>query len=530
VWRGVVVAVVAAGERLFAPLLVYEVIVQRRAWAILLGLALSTAFAARTALQAGFVAWVEVQLYQRVVGSVLAGDVLRPSVVPDEDARAGVFEGMHRSARLLVEVLPNLAANALAATVLAILVALTQPARVTLVAGAALGVGGLFLVASRGWVGRAQERAWSGWLLVVDMVTDAIDGRLDLVAAGREDDFKRRFASLAGAWFALANRAARIAGAAGRTPLLALVLGVGLVVLFDAQARGVPWKETVERAALLASYAPAFVGLAHGLPELVRGEQRLRLLTEIVRAEPMAATASRAQSVPLEVAERVQWNDVRFCYDGAPAREALRGVSFAWRSGQTLALVGANGSGKSTCIRALLGLGKTTGGCVLVDGTSVADLDLVGWRRRVSFLPQRPYLAPRMTVRECLRFVDDVSDEGMLENLRRVELLELLRRLSNDPLEIRVGTLSVGQRQRVALARVLGRHAPLLVLDEPDANLDRAGTALVAGLIKGMARERMVLVVAHSEELLAAADRVVTLDDGLVLSDVSRGVPRAQAG
>jgi ABC-type transport system involved in cytochrome bd biosynthesis fused ATPase/permease subunit len=170
----------------------------------------------------------------------------------------------------------------------------------------------------------------------------------------------------------------------------------------------------------------------------------------------------------------------------------------------------------------VLGLATPTAGQVLVDGVPLVDLDVLAWRRAIAFLPQRPYLAPRATVRECLRFLEgDVSEEWMHECLERVGLRTVLGRASQDPLGVRVGTLSIGQRQRVALARVLCRRAPMVVLDEPDANLDRDGIELVGELVSEIARDRMVLVVAHTQELLARADRVVTLDAGRVRSNAA---------
>jgi ABC-type multidrug transport system fused ATPase/permease subunit len=212
-------------------------------------------------------------------------------------------------------------------------------------------------------------------------------------------------------------------------------------------------------------------------------------------------------------------------------RDALRGVSFTWRARELLALVGPNGSGKSTCVRAALGLGVPKHGRVLADGVPLNGVDLVRWRRQIAFLPQRAYLPPRSSVSESLRFVDtDVAETHMKEALERVGLLSALRLRSPDPLRLRVGDLSVGERQRVALARVICRQTPMVILDEPDANLDRDGIRLVADLVTELARDRMVLVVAHSHELVSLADHVVTLIEGEVRSDNVQTAKRAQVG
>jgi ABC-type transport system involved in cytochrome bd biosynthesis fused ATPase/permease subunit len=110
----------------------------------------------------------------------------------------------------------------------------------------------------------------------------------------------------------------------------------------------------------------------------------------------------------------------------------------------------------------------------------------------------------------------------MEQALDRVGLLGPLRRAGGDPLAVRVDTLSVGERQRVGLARLLCKEATLVLLDEPDANLDRAGIALVADLVRELARDGMVAIAAHTAELLQVADRVVVLEQGRVISDDAR--------
>ncbi len=199
-------------------------------------------------------------------------------------------------------------------------------------------------------------------------------------------------------------------------------------------------------------------------------------------------------------------------------REALSGADFAWNGRDVLALSGANGSGKSTCLRLLLALAPPAAGRVVVGGTPLADLDPDAWRARVAFLPQRPYLPPRSDVRRAVRWpLGEASDARILQALERVGLLPVLRRAGGDPLEVRVDSLSVGERQRVALARLLCRDAALFLLDEPDANLDRAGIALVAELLRELAGGAMVAFAAHTPELLAVADRVVALEGGRVV-------------
>jgi ABC-type transport system involved in cytochrome bd biosynthesis fused ATPase/permease subunit len=94
----------------------------------------------------------------------------------------------------------------------------------------------------------------------------------------------------------------------------------------------------------------------------------------------------------------------------------------------------------------------------------------------------------------------------------------LLRRSPGAPLEVKLGALSAGERQRVALARVLLRDAKVVLLDEPDANLDGEGVEILVAILREEARSKMVMVVAHSPAVLAAADRVLRFEDGRVVS------------
>jgi ABC-type transport system involved in cytochrome bd biosynthesis fused ATPase/permease subunit len=268
--------------------------------------------------------------------------------------------------------------------------------------------------------------------------------------------------------------------------------------------------------ALFASATPAYAGVAQGLHGIARTEQWVGLVARVLRrAHPPGVGGRPAPRPPVAIAlERVS-----FRYEDAPnARDALAEVDLLWKGNGALGLAGSNGSGKSTFLRLLLSLATPTSGAVVINGVSLSDIDTDGWRHNVAFLPQRPYLPPRSSVRRAVRWLaPDVTDDRILHELDRVGLLASLGRSGSKPLEVRVDTLSAGERQRVALARALCRDAPLLVLDEPDANLDRSGIAVVAGIVRDLARERMVVFAAHSPELLEAAGRIVHLERGRVV-------------
>jgi ATP-binding cassette subfamily C protein CydD/ATP-binding cassette subfamily C protein CydCD len=272
--------------------------------------------------------------------------------------------------------------------------------------------------------------------------------------------------------------------------------------------------------------SPAFVGIVQGIQDMVRSARRVKHMLALMVVD---VPHPPKQVQPVGDIRSVELRDVNFAYERAGRwHEALRGVSLTWRAGELLALSGSNGSGKSTCLRVFLGLGKPRAGDVLLGGVRLERVDMEQWRRSIAFLPQRPYLPPRSTVRDCLRFVDgNIADEVMIRALERVGLSLRPQPGSVLTLDSRVDELSVGQRQRIGLARVLCRDAFFFMLDEPDANLDHDGIQLVAGLVRELARDRMVVVAAHSPDLLAAADRVVVLDAGRIRDERKERVARA---
>ncbi len=198
---------------------------------------------------------------------------------------------------------------------------------------------------------------------------------------------------------------------------------------------------------------------------------------------------------------------------------AVRDFDLMVESGETVALVGPSGCGKSTVVSVILGLRAPDAGTVELGGVDLADLDLADWRRRLSWVPQRPRLFAR-TVSENVRLArPDATDSQVAAALEDAGLAEVVRHLP-DGAATRLGEggagLSAGERQRLALARAFVRDAPLLVLDEPTASLDNETEADVLAAIRRLVAGRTALLVAHRPALLALADRVVELPAALV--------------
>jgi ABC-type bacteriocin/lantibiotic exporter with double-glycine peptidase domain len=512
--RGAVLGTLSFAERVLTPMTAWVLFARPVQVKVAVAVALGAVFTLRALLQRALTSRTEADLMGRVIACVLDGNVLRASVLPEEDAQADLGHGIYFGAQQLTEVLPALFADLAAAVVFAVVLSCVEPARLVLGAGAVTAAAGIALMWSRGRVQRLVRATWELRDRVVDRLVDALEGRLEIVAAGQRSAFDADAQERARAWGASGVRAAGASVMSGRIPLVLIGSAVAVTVTVDSRWRA-SFPVTLAEVALFASVTPAFTGIAQGLLALLQMEHSVHAVARVIED----ARPRRGGETPPTLPASIAFDRVSFRYDDADA-DALANVTLAWQDERVIALSGANGSGKSTCLRLLLALARPQGGSVRVGGLDLGDLDPEAWRARIAFLPQRPYLPQRSDVRSAIHLLAPrASETRILAALDRVGILPALRRAGPDPLAVGVDSLSVGQRQRIALARMLCRDAVLFLLDEPDANLDRAGIALVVDIVRELSRQRTVMLAAHTPELLALADRVVTLDGGRVVRD-----------
>jgi ATP-binding cassette subfamily C protein CydD len=235
----------------------------------------------------------------------------------------------------------------------------------------------------------------------------------------------------------------------------------------------------------------------------------------LLEAPPSVAGSGRL--VPLSPAEApVRLEGVSFAYPSRP-QLVLDRLDLDLLPGETVALVGASGVGKSTVATLLLGFAEPTAGCITVGGVSLSDYRLEVWRRFLAWVPQRPTVF-RGSVASNIRLGGpDASDQRMREAAMLAGADRFISELQLG-YETVVGDggrpLSTGERRRIALARAFLRDAPLVILDEPTADLDRTSADVVAEAIERLRVGRTVLIIAHRPELVRRADRVVHLDSG----------------
>ena len=243
----------------------------------------------------------------------------------------------------------------------------------------------------------------------------------------------------------------------------------------------------------------------------------LRRIKDLLRRETSTPEAARPRPAG-RPRGRIEFRDVRFRYSGQP-QDALSDVNLVVRPGETVALVGQTGAGKSTMVKLVARYYDVTSGSLLIDGTDVRELDLAGYRQQLGVVPQEPYLFPG-TVRDAIAYGrPDATDAEVEAAARGVGAIEMIARLPGGfrhEVAERGRNLSAGQRQLIALARAYLVDPAILLLDEATAALDLASEAAVNTATERLTARRTTLVVAHRLTTAARADRIVVMESGRI--------------
>jgi ATP-binding cassette subfamily B protein len=215
----------------------------------------------------------------------------------------------------------------------------------------------------------------------------------------------------------------------------------------------------------------------------------------------------------------VDFEDVVFRYSTA-VDDALRGVDLHIEAGETVALVGETGAGKSTAIKLVARFYDVTGGRVLVDGVAVNDYDQVQYHQHLGVVPQEAYLFSGTIADNIAYGREDATDAEIEAAARAVGAHEFIAELRGGylhPVTERGRSLSAGQRQLLCLARALLVDPAILLLDEATANLDLSTEARVQRAMGVISRDRTTLLIAHRLQTARTADRIVVVDDGRIV-------------
>ena len=269
--------------------------------------------------------------------------------------------------------------------------------------------------------------------------------------------------------------------------------------------------------ALLLAYDPAR-RLARVQISLERAVVNAQMIYDILDMEPVQRQKPDAQPLTISNAT-VELRDVVFSYKDGPI---LKGVSFTAEGGKTTALVGPSGAGKSTIINLIPRFYDPNGGAILIDGQNIADVTTMSVRQNLAYVSQQPYLFEG-TIRDNIRYGRPEATDAEIEEAAKLAFAHDFILAQPQGYETPVGengmTLSGGQRQRLSIARALVRNAPILLLDEATSALDTESEAVVQKALDTAMTGRTVIVIAHRLSTVVKADKIVVMNEGLVVEE-----------
>ncbi|VEE62868.1 ATP-binding/permease protein CydD [Shewanella putrefaciens] len=241
------------------------------------------------------------------------------------------------------------------------------------------------------------------------------------------------------------------------------------------------------------------------------------LMTLLEHPEPDSSQDKLGQQTRLDKLTHLSVKDLEvFSTNGS---RLLGPISFELKQGEHLALVGPSGAGKTSLLNALLGF-LPYKGKLLIDGVELASLDLAHWRQQLAWLGQEPQLF-HGTVRENVALANpEMTDEQVWQLLERANIHEFVRSQPlglATPIGEQSSTLSVGQAQRIALARALGQAAQVFILDEPTASLDSVSEQLVSRTLRAAMAGKMGIMVTHRVDQLDHMSSILVLDKGEIV-------------
>ncbi len=371
---------------------------------------------------------------------------------------------------------------------------------------------------------------------VGSIATETLGAMKVVQAFGQEDREAIRFADAVGATFAAAR--ARILLRAVMTAIvIGLVFGSITLVL---------WEGAIDVAAgrisggAIAAFvltggivAGAFGALTEVYGDLLRGAGAAGRLSELLRETPEIAAPAAPVALPQPPRGALAFENVQFHYPTRRDVAALNGFSLDIKPGETVAVVGPSGAGKTTLFQLVQRFYDPDAGRVTLDGVDLRDADPAAVRARIAMVPQETIIFGA-SARDNLRYGDwTATDDQLWAAAEAANAAEFLRKLP-EGLDTFLGEggarLSGGQRQRVTIARALLRDAPILLLDEATSALDAESERLVQEALERLMANRTTLVIAHRLATVRAAERIIVMSDGQIVEEGSHGSLMTNSG
>lgn len=434
------------------------------------------------------------------------------------DIMTRVVEDVNSVERVLIDGIEQGAVALLQITVVLVLMFLWSPmlALYALTPVPLLAVGALVYTLTAGKRYKTQRRAASA---LNSLLHDNLDGIRQIKGYAREAEEHRRFN--AGSETLRQATLVVMRAWAFYSPGMDLLTSLGSLVVLA----GGGWASLHGRLDLgvlvaflvLVRFLYEPVGRLHQLNQIIQaGRAAGRRVFEILDAMPEPDAGRLA--VPETVRGEIRFEDVSFSYGDGPG--VLHGVSLTARPGETIALVGPTGAGKSSLVSLLMRLYEWDRGVITLDGQDLRTFSKKDLRRIVGLVSQESFLF-NGTVADNLRFgKSEASDEELWDVLRAANAADFVRRLPKK-LATEVGErgvrLSVGEKQRVSIARALLKDPPVLILDEATASVDNATERLIQEALDRLLRQRTSFVIAHRLSTVRHADQILVLEHGRIV-------------
>ncbi len=355
---------------------------------------------------------------------------------------------------------------------------------------------------------------------IASQITEALTAVALVQAFGRERYEEERFETESAQTLEESIHTARTEAAAARTVEIISATGIWIVILFGSLQ--VLWGQMTPGDVLIfASYASNMYKPIRNLAKLStkfsKATVSVERIAEILEIEPEIQDDPHAVEAS-NLKGEIVFDNVSFDY--GEGKEVLKEVSFTISPGQRVALVGASGAGKSTIVSLLLRLYDPQEGCIAIDGLNIKNYRRESLRREIGVVLQNSVLFGT-TIRENIAYgKPDASLEEIVAAAKAANAHDFILELENGYDTIigeRGATLSGGQRQRIAIARVIIRNAPILILDEPMTGLDVESESKVRDALNRLMAGGTCLLVTHDLQAVAGADLILALEEGRIV-------------